>query len=364
MASIVTFEYRVNEVLKTQNGSTTKEISETLNECPKKLYTYLINNKNYMFENDLWYKKKDAVVITFETERSWLDEQKTEAILKAYPNVWNDDVTNITLRFVDCSILLESISRIVAFINQLTFHNKKVTADFTSCKIPFYYLCRAGVFDLVHKSVNVKPKVKDCASEFGSTKTLIEFGKIAPYSTKTELPKKLQAAFSNFTNEELARRAFTFISEFINNIIEHSHTPSAGFAALQCYQGKRQKIQTVFSDNGKGIINTLRAVLKDRYPELEQKYPQDIPHHNAELLKEVFTKGGISGADDDEYKGRGLGFKASADKASQFNAKITIRQEIFALHLTYSDGKLSHSDVTFNLLKLNGTHIVFDIYLD
>lgn len=364
MASIVTFEYRVNEVLKTQNGSTIKEISETLDECPKKLHAYLTNNKNYMFENNLWYNKKNTVLITFETERSWLDEQKTEEILKSYPNVWNDDVKHITLRFIGCSILLESISRIVAFINQLTFYNKKVTADFTACETPFNYLCRARVFQLVHKSVNVKPTVKDCTSEFGNAKTLIEFGKIAPNSKKTDLPKKLQAAFSNFTNEELARRAFTFISEFINNIIEHSHTPSAGFAALQCYQGKRKKIQTVFSDNGKGIINTLRAVLKERYPDLEQKYPQDIPHHNAKLLEEVFTKGGISGADDDGYKGRGLGFKASADKASQFNAKITIRQETFALHLTYSDGKLSHSDVSFNLLNLNGTHIVFDIYLD
>ncbi|HIF9225890.1 TPA: ATP-binding protein [Photobacterium damselae] len=360
----MTLKYRINEILQEQSGLTVKEISEILQECPNKLHAFLIGNDSFISDSEQWYQKEDFVCITFKTERTWLDEHTTEEILKQNHGIWDDKIKYITLRFIDCSILLESISRILAFINQLTFYGKNVTLDFTACKKSFSYLCRAGLFDLIHKTVAVRPEKQDCSSNFGKSNSLIEFGQIAPYSKKTGLPLKLKDAFSSLTSEELARPAFTVISEFINNIIEHSHTQTPGFAALQSYNGSRKKIQTVFSDNGKGIINTLRAVLKERYPELDRKYPLDTPENNVDLLQEVFVYGGVSGANDEQYEGRGLGFKASSKKAAQFNADITIRQETFSLHLTYTKGEPISAVRSFNLLKLNGTHIVFNFYVD
>ncbi|MCZ8500021.1 hypothetical protein O9929_28255 [Vibrio lentus] len=50
-----------------------------------------------------------------------------------------------------------------------------------------------------------------------------------------------------------------------------SKSPIDGFAALQVYS-KTNRIQTVISDSGVGIANSLRLVLKERYPELYEEF--------------------------------------------------------------------------------------------
>lgn len=192
----------------------------------------------------------------------------------------------------------------------------------------------------------------------------MEFVSIPANTEKTDLPTKLKSSFIDLAGEEHANSAFGFMSEYINNIIEHSQTPIPGVAALQVYGKNRTKVQTVFSDSGKGIIGTLRPVLAERYPELHKQYPEQQENSDIFLLKEVLEKGEVSGADDENYKARGLGLKLSAKNAAKFDATICVRQEDFELTLKYRGGTLSDYSFCTDLKKLKGTHICFDFFLD
>ncbi len=358
-------ENDIANVLREQPGLTGRQIAKVLGVTKKEVNSFLHHDDSGRFSatDNHWSLEESGVQICFDQDR-WLVASKFEELLCASPDLWDADKDLITFRFVNCNILLDAISRILALVNQLASEGKQVTLDFSQCKESFGYLCRVGLFEVIDPRIVVVPEVKDCSEHYGQNNKVMEFVSIAPNTTETDLPSKLKTAFVNLAGDKHANAAFAFMSEFVNNIIEHSNTPVAGFAALQVYGGQRKKIQTVFSDSGDGIIGTLRPVLKERYPSLYNKYPQNIPSDNAKLLKEVFEFGGVSGANDTEYEGRGLGLKVSAKTASKFDATIRIRQANFELELGYSGGKMNTDKVFYDLNKLNGTHICFDFYLE
>ena len=113
-----------------------------------------------------------------------------------------------------------------------------------------------------------------------------------------------------------------------------------------------------------GVANSLRLVLRERYPEIYQEFKTVNSENDALLIKRVFERGRISSAENNDDESRGLGLKRSGDIAAKFNAKIHIRQESFELTLIYSEGKLSDHEVSYGLQKLCGSHICFDFFLD
>lgn len=358
----------IKAVLKESPGLKGREIAKELGKQRKEVNSYLSKNSEGLYQDEddyKWYLAEPCVTLCFE-KKGWLRVIDFERLLSSSQDLWVDNVTEIKLEFHDCAILLGAITRVVCLVNQLAAAGKNVTLDFTNCVSSFSYLCRVGLFEILDNSVEVVPEIEDHTCHYGKNKKVMEFVEIEAGTKQTDLPTKLKQSFVELAGEEHANTAFGFIAEFINNIIEHSYTPIPGVAALQVYTrvDGRKKVQTVFSDNGKGIIGTLRPVLEERYPSLESKYSADIVDADVFLLKEVLLHGGVSGADDKNYTGRGLGLKLSAKQAAKFNATVCVRQEKFEITIYYRNGAYDRSFHRTNLKKINGTHICFDFHLD
>lgn len=354
-------------VLNATPGLKGREIAKKLRVEKKVVNSFLYHDKSGQFvaTDDKWYLGSQPTVIRVE-KVGWLRATDFDEILGLHEDVWSDSVERVKFEFCNCAILLGAIARILSLVNQLSYVGKNVTLDFSQCEDSFSYLCRVGLFEELDADVLVTPKVKDHSNHYGTNSKLMEFVSIEADTTQTDLPARLKKSFVELAGEQYANTAFGFIAEFINNIIEHSKTPVPGVAALQVYGkgDKRKKVQTVFSDSGVGIIGTLRRVLSTRYPELSDKYPEDMRNSDVYLLKEVLERGGVSGANDENYKGRGLGLKLSAKQAAKFDATTCVRQEFFELTIKYRDGELFDYSYRTDLKKILGTHICFDFYVD
>ena len=353
------------DLLSNSPGLKGREIANKLGLEKKEVNSFLYGDHSGTFnsQSNRWYLSKDNQTIIF-TKSGWLTAADFEGILSRSDDLWSDTVKSVQLEFTDCAILLSAITRMLCLVNQLAVSGKEVTLDFSGCSNSFSYLCRVGLFETLDESVVVIPKVQDHSCHYGKNSKVMEFVCIPAGTQQTDLPAKLKKSFVELAGEQYANTAFGFIAEFINNIIEHSFTPIPGVAALQVYGKNRRKVQTVFSDSGKGIIGTLRPVLKERYPQLYSKYPEHTANSNVFLLEEVLREGGVSGANDENFSGRGLGLKLSAKQAAKFDATVCVRQETFELTLEYRDGRFYDFNYCTDLKKLMGTHICFDFYLD
>ncbi|MBO2634960.1 ATP-binding protein [Shewanella algae] len=355
------------DLLNKKPGLKGREIAKLLGLDKKDVNSLLYNDATDDFQQKdlLWFIRPKSVVVRVE-KTGWLSALDFDDILSRSPDLWLDSTPEIRFEFHNCSIMLGAIARILSLVNQLACVGKKIILDFSECSESFSYLCRVGLFDALNQAVQVFPKVQDHSTHYGKNIKLMEFVSIPAGTEESNLPKRLKDAFVELAGDQYANTAFGFIAEYINNIIEHSQTPIPGVAALQVYGkgAKRKKVQTIFSDSGRGIIGTIRPVLKSRYPLLHKKYPLKGKDSDVNLLKEVLEFGGVSGAQDADFKGRGLGLKVSARNAAKFDATICVRQETFELTLKYRQGALHDCTSRTKLQKILGTHICFDFYLD
>ena len=348
-------------------GCKAKQISKELGFNKSLINSLLYSHptKFHKNENHDWFTKDNSTLLINFPQKGWISASKLEDILQEHTSLWSKEIRNITLVFNDCSFLLESLSRLLALINQLADEDKCLTLDFSDSTKAFSYLCRVGLFKLINNSVAITPKPKDSSSYYGNNLNTIEFGTINSKNPDENIPFKLKLAFSQNVGKQHANQAFTIISELFGNVSEHSKTKLDGFIALQTYKGKRKHIQTVISDSGVGIIGTIRPILKTRYPQLYKKYQNQNEHSDSRLIKDIFDYGKISSAENNSDESRGLGLKRSSDIVSNFfNATINIRQENFHVILEYLNGKLKIKETRSCLQKLNGTHICFDFYID
>lgn len=352
-------------LLKLSPGLKGREIANQLGQNKKDVNSLLYSEESGLFvvKDHRWYLTSSELVIRVE-KTGWLRVSDFDDILCDNKDVWSPLVESVTFKFCNCAILLGAIARILCLVNQLAMIGKEITLDFSECKESFSYLCRVGLFDELDDAVKVVPEVEDLSCHYGQNDKVMEFVSIPANTNETDLPAKLKDSFIKLAGVEHANTAFGFIAEFINNIIEHSQTPIPGVAALQVYGKNSQNVQTVFSDSGLGILGTLRPVLEERYPKLSKEFPEGDVQSDIGLLKKVLERGRISGADDEEYTGRGLGLKLSADQAAKFDATVCVRQENFEVTLKYRNGVLYKFSYRSNLKKLKGTHICFDFYLD
>ncbi|MBL4662022.1 MAG: hypothetical protein JKY22_00275 [Flavobacteriaceae bacterium] len=348
-----------------------REIANVLDLNKKEVNSYLYKNKSKfrINSNNQWFNLQGSSH-TLELEGdTWVNADSFESSLLNSGCLLSSKSDSYTIILPkECKPLLESIARLLAISNQLNYLGNKVEINLKECKATKSYLNRIGFFDLLHPDIVVKPRrpKRSTARIYrGNNESVVELGEIDPKQPERALPKMLKKSFVAEAGEEYQDAAFTFFSELFDNICEHSETPIPGFAALQVY-GKngngRHHIQVVVSDSGKGIVETLKPVLKKYYPELHRDLDFTHPESNALLLEKVLLDGRITRKGDPEETGRGLGLKRSADYAPQYNARISVRQEAFELKIFYKNGAV-RTRSNKNLPRILGTHICFDFYL-
>jgi hypothetical protein len=294
----------------------------------------------------------------------WLSAESFEDALLAAGSPLDSSCQKVTFVVgAECKILLEALARLLAICNQLIDDGKSVTMDFATSRPTLRYLNRIGFLDLLRSKVTIfpkRPRGSTALTYEGNNEGVVELRAIDHISPDDDIPDLLRMSFVSCAGEKYTVAAHTVISELYGNVKEHSGATSAGFAGLQYYRGRRPHIQTVISDGGRGIVGTLMPILKDKYPILAEKIAKSPVDARVELLREVFSSGGISQVDD---AGRGLGLKGSGVYAQKYNALISVRQETFELRVAQVDGNL-HFSHRLNLAKLPGTHICFDFLLD
>ncbi len=335
----------------------------------KTVNSFLHSNTDIFIQNDNYEWSliiPDELIVKL-TAKKWIDCSSLEKSLLSAGSPL--DAPNSAIKFIipkDSGILLEASARLLALCNQLVAAHKKVTLDFTDCIATLTYLDRMGVFDHLDSSIQVMPqRPRDSrALRFaGKSAALVELGTIVPNKLNRKLVSDLTKTFVRQSCQTYEIVAFTIFSELVGNVSGHSNTIIPGFAALQMYSPQKNKhIQTVVSDNGVGIVKTLKPVLAEHYPNLHKKYKDDTVASDIGLVTEVLKKGEVSrhGAD----AGRGLGFLSTTKQAMKFDAKLSIRQENFSIELQYKNGALLKKTSKKDLVTILGTHICFDFYVD
>jgi hypothetical protein len=348
------------------------EIAAILGWNKKEINSFLAQHTDAYIrdESDFTWNNKDPInvnEIKIDFPSGWVDAEAYENKVLAGRNFFKD-IARVSFIFKkNTKLLLEVIARFVSLINQLNDYGIKVVVDLDNCSGAHSYLNRNGFFDLTSKGIIILPKrpTYSTAQQFkGNCQSLVEFGEICPQSENKQLKNDLRTSFIAQTSSEYANVATLFFAEFIGNVSDHSESKLKGFAGLQLYSppNSKQHIQAVISDSGKGVVETLRTTLKQYYPELYKKYPENEKESDIGLALEVFSKGRITRFG--KVSGRGLGFKSTTDNASRFDANLSIRLSDFSIELIYRKGELISKDILRNLTFMNGTHICFDFIID
>lgn len=365
----------IDKLLNTNPGLTGREIAKQLGFDKKKVNSFL-SRSGHLFnqdENYKWFQSKNRTFVLSLPGDTWLTQDDFEEALSKSGNPLDGTYKAADIIFPkNCSLMMVAIARMLSLLNQLSSRNIAVTIDLTKCKRTRTFLNRSGFYDLLDQKITVlpfRPQLgnSDAVKYVDNSESLVEFGSIDMGSTKaeiSELIKRLGQRFVSEASKDYLTVIMTVFSELINNVKDHSNSHIPGFAALQSYNGKGRKkhIQTVISDSGLGVVATLRATLQGNYPELYAKFPAGLLRSDIDLVKHVFSNGGISRHGSKE--GRGLGFESSRKQASKNEALLIIRQTHFSIELNYKDGELVTAEVKENLSLINGTHICFDFFID
>lgn len=342
-----------------------REIAKELGLDRSEVNAFLYKHSEHYSKDDehRWsLAEKQQLDITLPT--GWVDAAAFEDILRATDSIFDGPHSSVRIIFSSkCKTMIDCTARLLALMNQLTYRGKKVTVDFTNAEGTRSYFDRAGFFDLLSDEVVVLPTrpARSAAKRYqGQSDTLVEFGAVDPSSENAELIEQLTDKFVQQSSADYKIAALTVFGELIGNVSEHSESPLHGFAGLQMYGGNHKHIQTVVTDSGVGIANTLRPALRTHYPSLNKKFGAKSLESDMGLVIAVVSKGKVS-----RFGGaRGLGFKSSSEQAIKFNASFSVRQETFCLRFEYRDGQLAEVRKQSQLSKLLGTHICFDFRVD
>lgn len=358
----------ITKILNKIPGLKGREIAKRLGVEKKVVNSFLAKNHEGLYQDDNygWYVIDAKIHKLSLNSEPWVTADSFEEDLQSAGCFFDSSADNFIIEFPkNCQILLIAGARIIATANQLAGIGKNITLDFKKSAKLKNYLNRLGFFDHLEPRVSVLPKkpADSKAKKFkGKSDSLVEIAQIDTSNLDNELPKRLTEKFVHNASQDYYMAAFTIFSELIDNVQQHSKTKLPGFAALQKYGGIRPHIQTVVSDNGLGISETLKQNLKKYYPDIYEKYNLNELKTDIYLVKEALTKGGLSQFGPDAE--RGLGLKRSQDYAVKFNAIIVVRQKTFELKLVYKDGSLFETFYKKDLPIINGSQICFDFFLD
>lgn len=364
----------IKKVLKNAPGLKGREIAKKLGKDRKEVNSYLSRHNDGLYQDQADYKWYLEAIDTIEWDvecGSWLTCDGFEQSYSKVGNLVDAEASNIVIKLPKgFRVLLIAGARLISLANYLNHLGKNITLDFELCRGSMGYLDRLGFFDHIKKDIEILPSrpTSSRAKRYkGNSNNLVEIGEIDLKSFNEELPEELTAAFTSHAGEDYYWAAFTVFSELIGNVEEHSETPIPGFAALQFYEGKNthsSHIQTVISDHGLGLSNTLKENLHKHYPDLASNMDLNCISSDIELITKALSDGKLSRfGHNPEGEARGLGLKRSKDYALKYNAEITVRQENLMVKLVFGDGELIRSSHRTDLEFLAGTHVCFDFIL-
>lgn len=356
----------IEKVLAKKSPQKAVDIARALGLTRKEVNSFLHRNTG-SFAKDAEFQwsviSSNELIVNIQSKK-WIDCKSLEESLVAAGSPLDSSCKYVTFIIPeDSAILLEASARLLALCNQLVHIGKKVKLDFTACMSTLTYLDRVGVLINLHDNISVvpdRPQQTRALKFAGKSAALVEVRSIDRTKENKDIIIELTEKFVNLAGENYKTVAYTIFAELVGNVSEHSQTPIPGFAALQVYSSKKKHIQTIVSDSGLGISKTLRPSLKSHYPSLYRQYHKESLSSDIALVIEAISQGEISrfGA------GRGLGFKSTTKQAMKFDAKLSIRQEAFSIMLQFENGELADVKKFTDLVKINGTHICFDFYID
>jgi len=350
---------KIRRLLKNESGLKAKEIASRLGFDRQDVSRELHANKTVFLQNEAYgWALAPVVNLRVELGPGWIDatQFETRLLVSGCPTALN--CVSVSFVFAEASqLLLDALARLLALCNQFCMAGKGVVLDFSGCKKTLGYLDRVGFVELLDRRVSMLPRRPSGARAIvyeGNNENVVELKTIEVAAPNQTIPSQLRSSFVTCAGDAYSEAAFTVISELFGNVQEHSGSITAGFAGLQHYK-KGNKIQTVISDSGLGIIGTLEPVLNLLYPQIAEELAAETGHKGVALLSKVFSVGGLSKVDEE---GRGLGLIRSGQLAQKYNATISIRQRDFELSVHHRQGKVAFSN-QLNLVRLEGTHICF-----
>ncbi|WP_241693798.1 ATPase [Pseudomonas sp. OTU750018] len=309
-----------------------------------------------------WYLLKDhQFVLELTANGTWLSHQHFEKALLKFGSPLDSPLNRVVIKVLpDKKLLFCAAARILALANQLVAAGKHVVLDFTDNNSTVSYLGRACFFARLNQAVDVLPSKPDAAFAelyLANNLGLVELLEICP---EVNVPERIKLSFEEAFGSRDANKLFTLVGEMVCNVEDHSDTLIPGFAGLQCYEmSSRKSVVVVVSDSGRGICQTLRPGLEEHFPDVAREFSPTIKDADPLLILRAMEEGGLSRLG----KGRGAGFHTSHEEAAKLSAKVTIRQDSFAVYLKYKEGKLERKSWKTNLPRLVGTHIVFEFSL-
>lgn len=362
---------QIKNVLRESPGLTGKQIAKALGVDDKSAFNkFLYANSEGLSQKEWkWYLADEDYLLDLIAQSAWIGENDFEDSLTAAGCLLSSSATKCVVRFPEnCKILLIAGARVIALANQAVSRGKSIALDFSKCPSTKHYLDRLGFFDYLNSNVSVLPaRPADSKAKLyrGNSENLVEIASINLDNFDYSLPKNLTKRFVFHAGGDYYQSAFTIFSELIGNVQEHSETPIPGFVALQLYGGRRRHIQTVISDSGLGIANTLKRNLEKYYPDLFKELELASVDADIYLVSRALTQGGLSqfGSNPDEAA-RGLGLKRTQSHAAKYDAVVVVRQSNFELKIVYKDGKLADIIEKKGLSRIDGTQVCFDFYLD
>lgn len=259
-----------------------------------------------------------------------------------------------------CSLLIDAAVRLLAFANQLTAAGISVRLSFEGGLTgAMGYLDRMGFFDCLAPGVAVEPERPELSGAQifkGANGGLVEIRRIGTGLDWNDIPStltdRLKAACVGRADIDLfGEAAATIFAELIDNVHEHGGQSVEGYVALQKYQ-RSNRVRVVVSDNGRGIMQTLRPALEARKP--AYKGIKDV-----DLLVEMFRDGLSRFPGDD----RGNGLSNCAAKAIRYRAELEVRLETQNVKLVPSGNVYLAPNMAYtstDLIRLSGTHIAFN----
>lgn len=255
-----------------------------------------------------------------------------------------------------CRLLLDAIIRLLAHANQAVEDGFAVRIVFEEGRCgTMGYLDRMGFFDHLSSDVEVsppRPAVSGADLHRGGNQGLVEIAAIRRGVRDQGLPGRLAdrlvgACGGRADVDRLDGAVGTIISELVGNVHEHGGPRGAGFAALQVYR-QGDMVKVVVSDQGRGLIETLR-------PALEARSSRFGRMNDTALLLEAFRNGLSRHAD----QRRGQGLMTCAARALRFRATLEVR--LASQNLKFVPGDDGYgSDRAFaasGLVPMRGTHI-------
>lgn len=184
----------------------------------------------------------------------------------------------------------------------------------------------------------------------GNCPNLLEIRSVDPLDSKKNrpIPGQLTDCLSQLIRNDCERflsEIQTVISEFCDNVSQHSQSENPGYVYMHNYEGSG-KVYIIVADLGIGLLNSLRDGLTERNHPLQDATDE-------KLILEMLNKG-LSRKGEE----RGSGLHRMAQIAIKYNGLLHLRLESSMIDLSSSGHSIGISQVK-SCTKLPGTYISF-----